>query len=76
MEPSTQTCPELWIPSSAEANGLKAPLAIATATAAALGSTAKTPMFRVTVWGPPIRFTVGVNPRGHDGNACSSLDFQ
>ena len=32
-EPSTQTCPELWNPSSAEPNGLKVPLAIAAATA-------------------------------------------
>jgi hypothetical protein len=49
---------------------------IAAATAAVFGSTAKAPMFRVTVCGPPIRFTVGVNPRSHAGNACSSLDFQ
>jgi hypothetical protein len=55
---------------------LKVPLAIAAATAAAFGRTANTPMFRVTVWGPLMSVTVGVNPRSHDGNACSSLDFQ
>ena len=49
MDPPTQTCPELCTPSSAGANVLKVPLAIAAATAAAFGSIANTPMFRVTV---------------------------
>jgi hypothetical protein len=57
-------------------NVLKVPLVITAVTAAAFGSNENAPMFRVTVCGPPRRFTVGVNPRSHDGNACSSLDFQ
>ena len=49
IDPPTQTCPELWIPSSACANGLKVPFANAAVTAAALGSVEKAPMLRVTV---------------------------
>src|SRR5262245_55112041 len=76
IDPPTQTWPEWWIPSRAPPNALKVPLASAAATAAAFGSVAKAPMLRVTVWGPVPRTTVGVNPRSHEGKACSSLDRQ
>src|SRR4029453_13979594 len=76
LDPLTQTCPELCPPSSAAANALKAPFAIAAVTAAAFGRNANAPMFRVTVGGPLMRFTGGGTRRSHDGNACSSLDFQ
>jgi hypothetical protein len=64
------------MPSIAGPNVANVPLAIAAATAAVPGSVANAPMLRVTVCGPPSRFTVGVNPTSQDGNACSSLDFQ
>jgi hypothetical protein len=62
IDPPTHTCPELWIPSSAGPKEAKVVLAVA-AMSAEPGSVANMPIVLVTVCGPVIKLTVGVNPR-------------
>ena len=76
MDPPTQTCPELCMPSSACAKGLNVLFAIAAVTAGRVRQHGKAADVAGNGMRTAMRFTVGVNPSSHDGNACSSLDFQ